>query len=64
MTKDLTRTENSKTKVTTQKCLQNFDYTTIADRIWTVSWSNERHQTGLVQPVYGIQAFPLTTKAV
>ena len=29
-----------------------FDYTTIADRIRTVSWSNSSHPTGVVKPVY------------
>ena len=27
----------------------------IADRLKTVSWSNDSHQTGVVQPVYGSQ---------
>ena len=27
---------------------QNFDYTTIADRLRTVSWSNSSHPTGVV----------------
>ena len=33
----------------------NFDYTTIADRHRTVSWSNDSHSTGVVKPVYGSQ---------
>ena len=41
-----------------------FDYTTIADRIRTVSWGNDSHLTGVVKPVYGNPTFPLTTKAV
>ena len=40
----------------------NFDYTTIADRLWMVSWGNESHPTGVVKPVYGIPTFPLTQK--
>ena len=31
---------------------KNFDYTTIADRLRTVSWSNSSHPTGVVKPVY------------
>ena len=31
---------------------KNFDYTTIADRIWTVNWSNNSQLTGVVNPVY------------
>ena len=27
---------------------KNFDYTTIADRLRTVSWSNSSHSTGVV----------------
>ena len=41
-----------------------FDYTTIADLLRTVSWSNDSHPTGVVKPVYGIPTFPLTAKAV
>ena len=37
---------------TIQKRHQNFDYTTIADRLRTVSWSNNSHPTGVVKPVY------------
>ena len=43
---------------------KNFDYTTIAVRLRTVSWSNNSHPKGVVKPVYGIPTFPLTTKAV
>ena len=35
---------------TTHKRHQNFDYTTIADRLRTVSWSNNSHPTGVVKP--------------
>ena len=31
---------------------QNFGYTTIADRLRTVSWSNSSYLTGVVKPVY------------
>ena len=43
---------------------KNFDYTTIADRLRTVSWSNSSHQTGVVKPVYERSTFPLTATAV
>ena len=42
---------------------KNFDYTTIADRLRTVSWDNDSHQTGVIKPAYGIPTFPLTAKA-
>ena len=42
---------------------KNFDYTTIADRLRTVSWGNENHQTGVVKQVYGIPTIPITTKS-
>ena len=35
--------KKSKKHVTTQKRHQNFDYTTIADRLMTVSWGNDSH---------------------
>ena len=37
---------------------KNFDYTTILDRLRTVSWSNNSYPTGVVKPVYGIPTFP------
>ena len=43
---------------------QNFDYTTIADRLRTVSWSNSSHPTGVVKPVYESSTFPLIATAV
>ena len=42
---------------------KNFDYTTIADRLRTVSWSNSSHPTGVVKPVYERSTFPLTATA-
>ena len=50
--------------MTTQNRLKDFDYTTIAVGLRTVSWSNDSHQTRVVKLVYGIQSFPLTAKAV
>ena len=49
---------------TLQKRHQNFDYTTIADRQRTVSWSNNIHPTGVVKPVYERWTYPLTATAV
>ena len=43
---------------------KNFDYTTIEDRLRTVSWSNGSHPTGVVKPVYERSTFPLTATAV
>ena len=57
-------TENSKTKGQLTNATKNFDYTTIADRLRTVSWSNNSHPTGVVKSVYGYPTFPLTAKAV
>ena len=56
--------KNPKSNVTTQKMYQNFDYTTITDRLRTVSWGNDSDPTGVVKTVYGIPTFPLTAKAV
>ena len=65
VTKTPTPTEQSK-KATWQhkNATKNFDYTTIADRLRTVSWSNSSHPTGVVKPVYERSTFPLTTTAV
>ena len=43
---------------------KNVNYTTIADRLRTASWSNYCNPTGEFKPVYGIPTFPLTEKAV
>ena len=58
MTKSLTPTKKHK------KANKKFEYTTIADRHRTVSWSSCSQRPGVVKPVYGIQTFPLTTNAV
>ena len=47
-----------------QNATKNFDYTTIADRLRTVSWGNDSHPTGVVKPVYWIRTFLLAAKAV
>ena len=65
MTKAITPTEKIQNATRQHKhATKNFDYTTIADRLRTVSWSNDSHPTGVVKPVYGIPTFPLTAKAV
>ena len=40
------------------------DYTTIADQLRSVSWSDDIIQAGVDKPVYGIPTFPLASKAV
>ena len=65
MTKAITPTEKIQKATRQHKhATKNFDYTTIADRLRTVSWSNNSHPTGVVKPVNGIPTFPLTAKAV
>ena len=64
MTEALTLTEKSKKqRDNTKNATKNFDYTTIADRLRTVSWGSDSHPSGVVKPVYGIPTFPLTAKA-
>ena len=56
MTKTLTSTENYRNKVTTQKkSHHNFDYTTIADRLRTVSWSKTATQMVWITRFTGTQ---------
>ena len=43
---------------------KTFDYTTIADRLRTVSWGNDSHPTGVVKPVSGIPTLSITTTVV
>ena len=65
MTEALTPTEKfKKQRDNTKNATKNFDYTTIADRLRTVSWGNDSHPAGVVKPVYGIPTVPLTAKAV
>ena len=47
-------------QLTTQKVTKNFDYTTIADRLRTVSWSNNSNQTGVAKP--GLKGTNLPTQ--
>ena len=65
VTKAPTPTEKSKKQPdNTKKLHKNFDYTTITDRLRTVSWSNNSHPTGGVKPVNEHSTFPLTAKVV
>ena len=65
VTKTPTPTEQSKKQQDNIKnATKNFDYTTIADRLRTVSWSNSSHPTGVVKPGYVRSTFPFTTKLV
>ena len=63
MTKALTPTEKSKKQRDNIKT-KNFDWTTITDRLTTVSWSNSSHSTSVDKPVYERSTFPLTATAV
>ena len=47
MTKAPTPTDKSKTQRDNTKATKNFDYTTIADRVRTVSLGNDSHPTGV-----------------
>ena len=40
-------------QLTTKTPPKSSDYTTIADRLRAVSWSNNSYPTGMVKPVYG-----------
>ena len=58
MTKAPTPTEKSKKQLDNIKnATKTFDYTTIADRLWTVSWSNSSHPTDVVKPAYERSTF-------
>ena len=43
---------------------KNFAYTTIADRLRTISSSNSSHPPGVVKPVDERSTFPLTATAM
>ena len=54
MTKAPTPAEMSKGQNdNTNNATKKFDYTAVADRLRTVSWSNYGHPTGVVNLVYG-----------
>ena len=56
--------KNEKATWQHKNAARKFDYTTIADRLRAVGWSNDSHPTGVVKPVYGILIYPLIVKAV
>ena len=65
MTKAPTTTEKSKKqRDNTKTPPKNFNYTTIANRLRTVSSGNDSHPAGVVKPVYEIQTLPLTLTVV
>ena len=56
MTKAPTSTEMSKGQSDNiNNTTKKFDYTAVADRLRTVSWSNYDHPTGVINLVYGAQ---------
>ena len=59
MTKTPIPKENSKVNGQHKNATKNFDFTTIADRLRTVSWSNNSHPTGVVKP--GLKSTNLPT---
>ena len=67
LTQSLIHCTNRKFKnqlTTQQNATRYFDYTTIVDRLRTISWSNNSHPSGVVKPFYRYPTFPLTAKAV
>ena len=55
MTEALTSTEKSKKQRDNIKnATKNFDYTTIADRLRTVSWGNDSHPAGVRSVIFRI----------
>ena len=65
MTKAPTPIEKlKKQRENTKNVTKIFDYKTIADRLRTVSWSNNSHPTGVVKPVYESSTFPLAATSV
>ena len=65
ITKNPTHTEKSKKqRDNTKNATKNSEFTTIADWLRAVSWSNDSDQTGVVNPVYGIPVSSLSAKAV
>ena len=63
MTKAPTQTEKSKKQRDNTKTPPKLRLHRIADRLRTVSWSNDSYSTGVVKTVYGIQTFQLTMDA-
>ena len=54
--------QQKKKKTWQHKHTTKKNFTTIAERLWTVSWSSDSHPKGVVKPVNGIPTFPLATK--
>ena len=50
--------------ITEKNATKNFDYTTIADQLRTVSLSNDSHPACVIKTIDGIPNFPLTAKEV
>ena len=62
--KNPTPTKKSKKQRDNINATKNLDYTTTADRLKTVSWSNNSQPTGVVKPVYERSTSRLTATAV
>ena len=58
------REKSKKQRDNTKNATKSFDYTMIADRISTVSWSNNSHPADVVEPVYERSTFQPTATAV
>ena len=54
------REKSKKQRDNIKNATKNFDYTTTANRLRSVSWSNSSHPIGVVKPVYEHSTFPLT----
>ena len=55
MIKLLYQQKIKKSKVKTQNATKNIDCTTIVDRLKTVRWSSDSHQTGVFEAIYVIK---------
>ena len=62
--KPLRPQRNPTSNATTHKRLHKLRLHNIADRLVTVSCSNDSHPTGVIKPVYRTPTFPLTAKVV
>ena len=62
MTKAPSPSAKDKRNMPLQKRHKKFHYTSIADRLRTVTWSYDIHLTGVVKTVYEIPTFQLTAK--
>ena len=64
MTKVPIQAENTEKNWHNKNTIENFDNTAIADRLRTVSWSNNSRSDSEVKPVYAYPTFPLPAKAM